>query len=85
MSGKGPLPLDRGLNGLGRTLKRDEERVAVGVDLASRVRGEHLAQEALMSREHLVIAHASKRIEEFRRSLDVREEEGDRSAWQFAH
>ncbi len=80
VAGERPLAFDRGLDGLVRPLEGDEERVAVGVDLAAAVRGENLAQEALMGREHLVVADASEPVEELRRSLYVREEEGDRPA-----
>ncbi len=53
-----------------------EEGVALRVDLLAAVRGERLAEEALVRLEHAAVAVAQL-FQQLRRSLDVGEEEGD--------
>ena len=62
----------------------DEKRVSLGVDLVAAVLGEGLAQDALVLREHLAVALAQL-LEQPRRPLDVREEEGDGADRQLGH
>jgi hypothetical protein len=62
-----------------RPAKGDEERVTLAVDLLATVRGEGGAQELLVIGEHLPVTLAQP-LEQPRRALDVREQEGDGAA-----
>ena len=55
---KCPLSRDRGGDRVARAGKRDEEGVALGVDLATVVLVERRAQHALMLAEHVGVASA---------------------------
>ena len=64
----------------GRGRERDEERVALGVDLDAVVGFERGAQHAPVLRERLGVGVRTDRVEQTRRRLDVGEEERDRAA-----
>ena len=64
----------------GRGRERDEERVALGVDLDAVVGFERSAQHAPVLRERLGVGVRTDRMEQTRRRLDVGEEERDRAA-----
>jgi hypothetical protein len=49
------------------------------------MRGEHLAQDALVLRQHLPVASAAELVQEPGRALDVREQEGDGAGRELAH
>ena len=59
-----------------RSLERDEERVALGVDLNTPAPGERVPQDAAMLCKEVRIAIAVL-LKELRRALYVREQEGD--------
>jgi hypothetical protein len=61
--------------------KRDEEGVALGVDLDPAVGLEGLAQHAPVLRELIGVALGSELVQQPRRALDVGEEEGDGATW----
>ena len=72
--------LVRLLRGRRRSLggrERDEERVALGVDLDAAVSGERIAQHAAVLGERLGVRVRPERVQQPRRALDVGEEEGD--------
>ena len=73
------LRLTRGGRRALRGRKRDEERVALRVDLDAAVCGERLAQKAPVLRERLGVRVWSERVQQPRRALDVREQERDRA------
>jgi hypothetical protein len=58
----------------------DEERIALGVDDATVVRGESRSQQASMRGENLVVAIAAEVLQKAGRALDVREKESDSAA-----
>ena len=60
--------------------KGDEEGVALRVDLDPAVRGERGAESAPVLRQRLGVRLGPERVQQPRRALDVREEEGDRAA-----
>ena len=60
-----------------RPSERQEERVALGVDLDAAVAGERVAQHAPMLRQRLGVALPTQVVEQARRTLDVGEEERD--------
>ena len=64
--------------------ERDEEGVALCVDLVSAVRLEGRPQQALVLVENVAVA-LPKLFDESRRPFDIREEEGDRAARQIRH
>ncbi len=76
MRQQGELALDRGEKRLSGTCKRNEERVALRVDLVTAVGGEGRAQKALMIGQHASVA-VTQLLDEPRRPFDVAEEEGD--------
>jgi hypothetical protein len=76
------LAVHRGQNRIARAPERDEELVALRVDLVSAVRCERVAQESLVRTQdvRVVVAQAP---DEARRAFDVREQEGDDSGWEL--
>ena len=64
----------------GRGRERDEERVALGVDLDAAVGFELGAQHAPVLGKRLGVGVRTHRMEQPRRRLDVGEEERDRAA-----
>ena len=72
-----PLARDRGGDRVLRPSVRDEERVALRVDLAAAVLRECLAQDPVMIGERLSVDRPAQPFEQRGRSLDVREEKGD--------
>jgi hypothetical protein len=64
--------------------ERDEERIALRVDLVSPVRIEGCPEQALVLVENVAVM-LPKLFDESRRPFDIREEKGDRAAWQFRH
>ena len=78
------LTLDRSEEGVARARERDEERVALRVDLVSAVSVERLAEQALMVGQHGAVVLAEL-LDEPRRALDVGEEERDRAGRGFHH
>ena len=73
------LSLDRGGHRVARAREREEERVALRVDLDPVARSERVADEASVRRQHVAVV-VTEALEELRRVLDVGEHEGDRSA-----
>ena len=71
-----PLRAHRGGDRVARPREGDEERIALGVDLAPVVLGERRPQQALVLGEHLGVAAAQPR-QQPRRAFDVAEQERD--------
>ncbi len=71
------LGLDRRLDGRARALEDDEEGVALGLDLVTPGGADGIAHQALMPLEDTAVGGGPEPLEQARRSLDVREEEGD--------
>ena len=69
--GQRALRRDRRVDGVPRPAERDEERVAVGVELAARRRRPGAAEQALVIAEHGAVARRRSRRSERRRALDV--------------
>jgi hypothetical protein len=67
-----------------RALERNEERVALRVDLDAVVAPERLPQQPTMVRQDVDVA-VTELLEESRRALDVGEEQRDGSGRQLAH
>jgi hypothetical protein len=82
--GEGSLCRDGRVDGLPRPVEGDEERVAVGVELASPAGGPGVAQQPLVVSHDCRVAVA-QRAQERRRALDVREEEGESRGPGFVH
>ena len=76
MGTKGELTLDCGQQRLTRARERDEERIALRVDLVAAVGVERLPEQALMVAEDRAVV-ITQPLHQPRRSLDVREKEGD--------
>jgi hypothetical protein len=74
--GERELPGGGGLERRAGAAEDDEERVALGVDLDPANLRERRAQEAVVRREHVAVAVAAELLEQTRRALDVREQEG---------
>ena len=68
-----------------RRWKRDEERVALGVDLDPVLALERLTQDGPVFGKRGCVTVRAELVQQPRRSLDVGEEERDRAAGQFAH
>jgi len=83
-AGKGLLRLGGSGNGVGRARERNEEGVALRVDLDSMVPAPHLPQDASVFGQHLRVS-AAQLPEEPRRPLDVGEDERDGAAVQMGH
>jgi hypothetical protein len=84
LSGEVALRGDGSGDGVLRSRERDEERVALGIDLMAAVGGEGLAQDPLMLRENIAVPRP-ERLEERGRPLDVGEEKGDRPTRELTH
>ncbi len=69
----------RGVGGAGRSRERDEEGVALRVDLDTAVCSEGVPQESAMLGERLRVRVRPEPVQQSRRSLDVGEEERDRA------
>ena len=67
----------RGVSRAGRRRERDEEGVALGVDLDTAVCGEGVSQESSMLGECLRVRIRTESVQQARRALDVGEEERD--------
>ena len=68
-----------------RCRKRDEEGVALRVDLDTAVRGRGPAHDVPVLRERLGVARRPELVQQARRALDVGEEERDRSSGKLMH
>ena len=79
-----PLRAHRGGDRVARPREGDEERVTLGVDLATVVLVERRPQQALMLAKHLGVAAAQPR-QQPRRTLDVAEQERDGAARKLRH
>jgi hypothetical protein len=79
-----PLRGDRGCDRVARPREGDEERVTLGVDLATVVLLERRAQHALMLGQHLAIAGTQPR-QQPRRTLDVAEQQRDGATRKLSH
>ena len=79
-----PLSVERSPHGLLRVCEREEERLALRVDLVPGMRREGVPQQPLMAAHH-VRPPLAERARELRRALHVGEEKRDRSARQVAH
>ena len=82
--GQFPYCLRSGPHCLGSGWERDEERVAVRIDLRSAVSDERLAQYAAMLRERMRVPIGAQLVQQPCRAFDVGEEEGNRSRWEIA-
>ena len=78
------LALYRSEDCVARARERDEEGIPLRVHLVAAVGSERLAQQPLVVREHLSVA-IPQLLDEPRRALDVREEEGDCAARKVRH
>jgi hypothetical protein len=67
-------------DGVRRAAEGDEERIAGRIDLIAAVRRERLSNQGLVPGEQIAVAFAADLLEERGRTLDVREQEGDRAA-----
>ena len=77
-----PLRRRGGIDGQTGAAEDDEERVALGVDLDPAAVGEGGPQEAVVGREHVPVAVASKGREQPSRAFDIGEQEGHRARGQ---
>jgi len=77
-------PLSRGLERSLRRAERDEERVALRIDLDAGVRRERGSQQPPMLRQDLGVRLVAERAQELRRPLDIGEQERDRAVRQLA-
>ena len=84
VSGKRELALNCREEPVSGAGERDEEGIALRVDLVSAVRIEGCSQQALVLVENVAVA-LTKLFDESRRPFDIREEEGDRAARQIRH
>ena len=78
------LPLGGRGKRVGRAGERDEERVALRVDLDAAVPRERVPQQTTVLAQQLDVA-VSVLVQQPRRAFDVREQEGDRAGWKLAH
>jgi len=76
---KGALGFDGRGDRVLRAWKRDEEGVALGVDLPPAVLVERRTQDSLVLGERLLVV-ITQLFQQAGRALDVREQEGDRAA-----
>ena len=77
--GVGSGDLDRRGHRLAGAHEGVEERVALGVDLLTLVRGEDLAHQPAMDRQELSVLDVAQLLEQCRAAGDVAEDESDRS------
>ena len=75
----------RGRQRTRRGRERDEERIALRVDLDAAVPRERVAQDASMLGERLRVLRLAELVQQPRRALDVGEEEGDGAGRELAH
>ena len=73
-----------GADGVFCVAERDEETIALCIDLSTAVVPEHLAEEPPAISQDIGLAVAEL-VQETGRTLDVREEEGHPSRRQFSH
>ena len=73
----------RGLEGTIRRGEREEERVALCVDLHSTVPRERIAQHPPVLGQHLRVRVLAEPMEELRRTLYIREQERHGPVWQI--
>ena len=78
------LDFSCGCDGVTRAFEREEERVALRVDLDPAVAGERGAHDSAVLREHVGVAVAEL-VEQASGALDVREEERDGPARKLEH
>jgi hypothetical protein len=78
------LGLDRPACCVARPREREEERVALRVDLGPARLAERLADEPPVVARDLGVAVAQL-LQQPRRAFDVGEDEGDRALWERAH
>ena len=79
-----PLDLHRAQHGLLRPGERDKKSIPLRVHLMTAMHGDRRPNQPPMLSQHLRIAFP-QRLDQPRRPLDVREQEGDRPARQRAH
>ena len=84
LGGERPLQLDRRGDRVACARERDEERVALRVDLVAVEPLDRLADQPGMGLKHIVVALAEL-LEQPRRSFDVGEEEGDGAGRTLGH
>jgi hypothetical protein len=84
VAGQRPLHRQRAQNGLLRAPERDEERVALRVDLVASVAGDGRADQPPVVGQHLRVP-LPQRLDQPGRALDVTEQEGDRAARKVSH
>jgi hypothetical protein len=77
VSSQAALGVDGCCCGVGRGPERNEERIALRVHHLPLMGGEGGAQNSLLLGQCLFVAVAAKLLEQARRALNVREEEGD--------
>jgi hypothetical protein len=82
--GERSLGLHRRRNRLGSIPERDEERVALRIDLDTAVALKCFAQRVSVLRQRIRVA-ASQLVQQSRRPLDVGEEERDRATRKLPH
>jgi hypothetical protein len=82
--GECPLGREGSTDSILRPRKGDEERIALRVDLLTPGGLEGLSQDPVVLGQHVAVPVA-KLLEQTCRSLDVREEEGDRSSREITH
>ncbi|HEY2937173.1 MAG TPA: hypothetical protein VGJ25_11280 [Gaiellaceae bacterium] len=79
-----PLRLDGGGRSIPGTCERDEEGVALRVDLDAAVRRERVPEQVAMPRKRVGVGVAEL-AEKSRRALDVGEQQGDGAGGQRGH
>jgi hypothetical protein len=69
----------------GRFAESDEERIALRIDLDAAATCHGLSNGPPMFGQRIRVPRSPELVQQTRRPLDVREEEGDRPARQIAH
>ena len=82
---EGALGVDRGRDCVARPREREEEGVALRVDLRAAARAEGLAHEPPVVGRDVSVRLVAELLQEARRALDVREDERDGAAGQLGH
>src|SRR5215471_19119917 len=82
---EGALGVDGGGHRVARPREREEERVALRVDLRPAARAEHLADEATVVAGHAPVALVAELLQEAGRALDVGEDERDGAVGELRH
>jgi hypothetical protein len=80
-----PLRGDGGGDRIAGAGEREEERVALGIDLGSSGGAERLAEDPSVVARQLAVRLVAKLLEQPRRAFDVGEREGHRAGVQLAH